>query len=110
MLDKLTDKEIVKALEERLKENKRIYSMDIVFLRNLVDLINRLQAEKERLEKLSKHHQTLINMLNEGIATAKAEARKEFAERLKGQCNCVGASILANKIDNILKEMESNNE
>lgn len=65
--------------------------------KDTLDLINRLKselfekteqletakAENESLESLSKHHRILINELNNGIAEARAEAYKEFAEKLK---------------------------
>lgn len=96
---KLTEAEIMKALEcciERrdLKQcnnydcplqykTSTFYECKKMLVESALDLINRKNAENERLEALSKHHQTLINMLNEGIAEARAEAIKEFAERVK---------------------------
>ena len=92
--------EIKKALENKLKENKHIY-LDIAFLKKLLDLINRyeeivkkcekvehfadktiatLQAENERLKW---ERDAYIEIQNTAIAEAKAEAIKEFAERLK---------------------------
>ena len=102
-MNKPTDNEIKKALEQQLKENKRIYSMDIVFLRSLVDLINRLEAENERLREKCENTQIGYNFAQDDIKTlkkdkyklqkalnlsedyrviAKAEARKEFTKLL----------------------------
>lgn len=87
----MTENEIIKALEcckERefktcrncplLNINGRAYEMS----KNALDLINRQKSKIERLENLSKHHQTLINMLNNGIAEARAEAVKDLLIRL----------------------------
>ncbi len=78
--------------------------------RDALDLINCKNAEVERLEALSKHHQTLINMLNEGIAEARAEAIKEFAERVKDKMFCEDFLLcepcdMADILDQIAKEM-----
>ena len=123
--------EIKKALENKLKENKHIYSMDIAFLKKLLDLINRyeeivkkcekvehfadktiatLQAENERLKW---ERDAYIEIQNTAIAEAKAKAIKEFAERLKEEkheCGCNYRkkpvyAVLEEKIDNLLKEM-----
>lgn len=79
----MTDNDIKKALEEKLKENKRIYSMDIVFLRNVIAYINRLEAENENYKALyeglkAEHIETI-----KAIKHYKAEAYKEFADRLR---------------------------
>ena len=50
--------------------------------KNALDLINRQQAEIERLEKIRKADNNLITSLNKCYETAKAEAYKEFAEKL----------------------------
>ena len=55
-------------------------------------LINHQQAEIERLEKIRKADDNLITSLNKCYETAKAEAYKEFAEKLKeklGDCHIV---------------------
>ena len=48
-----------------------------------LDLINRQQEEIERLEKIRKADNKLITSLNKCYETAKSEAVKEFAERVK---------------------------
>lgn len=81
-------------------------------MQNFLDLINRLQAENERLkEKLDTVKQMIndtIPLVEEDIKTAKAEAYKEFVERLRhiimwSPKNHI--SITAKDIDNLLKEM-----
>lgn len=73
---KLTDKEIIKALEEILElvlcegDLQRASTIS-----HTVDLINRLQTKNDRLE-----HQ--LETLCFTLKTAKAEAYKEFAEML----------------------------
>lgn len=86
---KLTDSEIVKALECcckgqlyqcnncPLKINGYSHCFDTL-RKYTLDLINRLQAENERLKNCWK-----ADVVRGIITGAKAEAYKEFAERLK---------------------------
>lgn len=58
-------------------------------------------------QQVAKDTLDLINRLKAEIATAKSEARKEFAERLKrrmGFCDLPNV-IVRDHIDNLLKEM-----
>ena len=79
-----------------------------------LDLINRQQAEIERLEKIRKADNNLITSLNKCYETAKAEAYKEFAEKLKEKCyedfqetdEMLSPYVTDDDIDNLLKEME----
>lgn len=120
---KLTDSEIVKALKELLKELKGkkqlILSKEGVktlccCLQNHLDLINRLQAENERLFA---DNQKFLNVMLWGskknvknlLSQIKAEAYKEFAERLKnfrftGE-GINGWAVNTKTIDNLLKEL-----
>lgn len=115
-----TEAEIMKALECCFKKGLLCESCDECpnmamgslcmdqMIKDAIDLIERKNAEIERLEALSKHHQTLINMLNEGIAEARAEAVKEFAERVKKKGftnNFCKLLITAEEVDRIAKEM-----
>lgn len=107
---KLTDEEIIKRLERCVKRGNRNYDTDIV-----LDLINRQKAENEMLKKrisdkkhaLFEQHeytaelqQTLETKCDDcdnirlsrpeywkAIKAAKAEAYKEFAERIRECCN-----------------------
>ena len=99
---KLTDKEIVKALEccsdghETCDccDLQNVYCCYSVLSKKSLDLINRQKAEIERLKKGWKADVILT-------ADAKAEAQREFAERLKEK-----SSALARLwIDNELKEL-----
>lgn len=103
MPDKLTDNEIVKALklllelvlvEGCLQRAKTIS--------NALDLINRLQEENERLKEEIKKEQ-LYN-LRMTAHSVKAEAYKEFAERLKRRFLNKN-EVINNTIDNLLKEL-----
>ena len=116
----LTDNEIIKALECCTGDFEGCASCPLYdhccdrgykLIYYALDLINRQKAEIERLKGLKKHHQELINELNKGIAEAKAEAIKEFAERLKknklhvedeGQ---IFKMVHCYDIDNLVKEM-----
>lgn len=82
---KLAEKEIIRRLEWCVKHGNRNYDTDIV-----LGLINRKRAEVENLEKqmdwLTGYNKNLMDAntaLSEKILEAKAEAYKEFAERLK---------------------------
>ena len=110
---KLTDEEIIKRLEQCVKRGNRNYNTDIV-----LDLINRQKAENEMLKKrISEQKHALFEQQEhtaelqqkletkcddcdnirlsrpeywKAIKTAKAEAYKEFASRLKDafpECN-----------------------
>lgn len=87
---KLTDAEIVKAVksyEEKILANG-IKSLEPFEVREIVERqqeeINRLQAEIERLNKCRKEEvEKLMSATDKVILEAKAEAYKEFAERLK---------------------------
>lgn len=128
MPDKLTDKEIVKALEDWIKNYDGSY-VNFKTLGNVFDLINRLQAENERLKKTKyifanvdycaddldkalKENEELKSAINgfRGYEDKiKAEAYKEFAERLKEKAHkCfMGAdkAVTISNIDNLLKEL-----
>lgn len=55
---KLTDSEIVKALQKEIQDSKRINSsyalLNLNLLKEIVDLINRQEAEVERLKNAYK--------------------------------------------------------
>ena len=115
----MTDNDIKKALECC----KNGYCDDCPFketrehcfaLDNLIlDLINRLQAENERLitecgnqsTLWSKHFESIFETAKE---TTKTEAYKEFADRLKYKYSVFhtyGGGFVKMDIDNLLKEM-----
>ena len=143
---KLTDNEIIKALEccskpvsENCKECPLCSTdcMEVDIEKLALDLINRLQeknsnltsdltslqnnltslqAENERLKDHIKEGINLAKQLPEMVSLAKAEAYKEFAERLKKEIffvnihNCEKAEIKCidlkpKHIDNLLKEL-----
>lgn len=117
MTDKnLTNNEIIKTLEGAILNAKRcdskVWSIEIYKLENVLDLINRLQAEKEELvgnnDKLKAEIERLTNAYKQcawerdvfaedikqeikkdcsylmlDIKNIKAEAYKEFTEKLK---------------------------
>lgn len=87
----MTDNEIIKALECCKRDDCDCCPNDFGnCYSNLagysLDLINRQQAEIERLEKDSKRLKKVQMQLDDAMkmySTIKAEAVKEFAERLK---------------------------
>ena len=141
---KLTDLEIVKALEWHLNnenncaecplvviKNSTTYCVDVL-LQNALDLINRLKeknsnltsdltslqndlisakAEIERLTVLADLGNVRANdyrAMRDKCKTAKAEAYKEFAERLKDKYKpyvILGSGVAEIEINNLLKEL-----
>lgn len=137
MDNKMTDKEIKKALEccvEGKCQLCPLYDNDTIadncptgVLRLCRDLINRKQAENENLnielqamrnaansyKAEVERCKGVIKMLEENVKTAKSEAIKEFAERLKDMTilstlNTIGAKMVEiADIDNLVKETVS---
>lgn len=107
----MKDNEIIKTLQDMANEYEGNFSNTVI------DFINRLQAEIERLQKENEGYEHLKVILNTAIdvlaAHIKSEARKEFAERLK---NVTVPVVLGGKyhydvitkegIDNLLKELD----
>lgn len=121
----MTDNEIIKALENcgnvgecskcPLNELGQGISLCIPHLtRSALYLINRQKAELERLKSMNQSKLDIIHDVRADLETAKVEAIKEFAERLKEKMkNC--AMYCSDKhtyyligyplIDNLVKEM-----
>lgn len=108
---KLTDEEIIKTLERCVERGNRNYDTDIV-----LDFINRQKETIETLRKCVEQHHIIrkdskspLSLLTEEI---RAEAYKEFAERLKKETlSDKGYDILQQgTIDNLLKEMVGDEE
>ena len=70
----MKDNEILKALERMSEEDAEGFSSDVL------DLINRQQAEIERLESIISTDNQLIKSLNKCYEISKDEAIKEFAD------------------------------
>ena len=122
---KLTDEQIIKAVEEYLQKSQNIKSgarqkilVDADFLKNALDLINRKDAEIERLQIRNKTLSAITRNYDWKFAKVKSEAIKEIAERLKKESSsCVTSAngyeiyetksytIMATTIDNLVKEM-----
>lgn len=124
---KFTDEEIIKALTElsRYTGFQKKYTQ---VLNATLDLIKRQKSEIERLksandekfcqwdmlaEKTKTHY---ANLYNEAKDKLKAEAYKEFAERLKQSTvmavmgNKIYAVATSKGVDNLLKEMVGEEE
>lgn len=123
--NKLTDEEIIKDLTE-LSRYTGFQEKYIQVLNATLDLIKRQKSEIERLksandekfcqwdmlaEKTKTHY---ANLYNEAKDKLKAEAYKEFAERLKSYLllNKKGemSVVCFENIDNLLKEMVGEEE
>lgn len=104
----MTDNEIIKALEHEIhiaNDIGGVHSMMIPIepIKCALDLINRQQAEIERLQK------RLDDKCDMCIARDKTEAIKEFAELVKmefyKEFDELIPSLMADRIDNLVKEM-----
>ena len=76
---------------------------------NVIDLINRLQAENERLKDYNENLLTANTALSNEILDVKAEAYKEFADRYKELIKQYWFDypirIFCDEVDNLLKEL-----
>ena len=113
---KLTDNEIKKALNvcvgmqndcgdcPLLEYSKASDECMTELMSNALDLINRLQADNERLRNHIQEGIDLAKQIPEMIATAKAEAYKECIELMK-QKNKIKIWLFDSDFDNLLKEL-----
>jgi 2-iminoacetate synthase ThiH len=134
MPNKLTDNEVVKALENAEYRRDGItlrgFYLDHEIIKQVIDLINRQKAEIERLKKSNRNWRRKVKRLRkplpasavsmmveqaerqkqkaeEFIANVKVDAYKEFAERLKAmsKANEWNGTICGVDIDNILNKL-----
>lgn len=83
----MTDNEIVRALEKEIRLTKYVDSdyanVKLEIIESALDLINRQQAESERLQNDLNVWKDIAIRETTYVSIAKNEAIKEFAERLK---------------------------
>lgn len=95
-------------------------SCRMMYAKNALDLINRQKAEIEKLKQenefchktITENAQRALEVAVEEIETAKSEAIKEFAERLKekfGIADCI-VTVNNNDIDELIEEVREENE
>ena len=116
----MTDNEIIKALECCISDKRcseiecpfRNACKDSVYAleKSALDLIKRLQWQVKRLKKYDEERDIALHARL--IATSRAEAYKEFAERLKQKTKQIQITynleydvVFVSEIDNLLKEM-----
>ena len=115
---KLTDNEIIKALECCKSDTSlcndcpydKIGECIEKLCADSIDLINRLQAENERLTQFSGILLHNGSELFKEIETVKAEAYKECIEKVKEEINkhsygVLHKTVINHKLDNLLKEL-----
>ena len=122
----MTDNEIIKALENEVKSTEYVDSdycdgVDLTLIKSAIDLINRLQAEIERLKECPKCIYEYDGKTTEycvqgpcsnfkTVEQIKSEAYKEFAEHLKEEWfnnDYDSPDVDFDEfVDNSLKEME----
>lgn len=119
----MTDNEIIKALEEEIHlaeyvDTSYVDNVSVELLKNTLDLITRQKAEIEKLKSrnnfLEIEYKNQGNLFWERVNTAKSEAIREFAEKLKTKAHnyypsidsyCVSRKVvLISDIDNLVKE------
>ena len=122
----MTDNEIIKALECCSYDNYQCDNCPYAYktctiYKDSIDLINHQKAEIERLRSMNRAKLATIHDLQIELKTAKSEAVKEFAERLKNkiktECNPYGkptfdydtSIAIMHYIDNLVKEMVGDN-
>lgn len=113
----MTDNEIIKAWESEIHLAEYVDSdycnnIDLYLIKSTLDLINRLQTENGRLKYQVNRLKTYdrrrdIDLHSMLIANARAEAIKEFAERLKKLNRWRAEDIYY--IDTLVKEMVGEN-
>ena len=110
----MTDTEIIKVLEHCAKSggcrecpmyDRKDASCLPLLIKNALELINRQKAEIERLTIKMNAFGLGMKRLAQDLETAKSEAIREFAERLKKQAGYFARAVLVDDIDNIVKEM-----
>ena len=111
---KLTDSEIVKALECCTEQHSctecPLFKTKSKCTDFFLDLVNRLQAENEKLKIWVSQNEGVLPKYEDFI---KAEAYKEFADKLKRkeqytynyQMNIGTYCVTTEDIDNLLKEL-----
>ena len=119
----MTDTEIIKALECCKDNSFNSFSCEKCSYHGTCEdalaLINRQKAEIERLTAMVEaaedylHPLPFKNAFDAEILKAKAEAVKEFAEKLEkdlGDLFMVNHPVVASIIDSLVKEMEGEHE
>ena len=68
--------------------------------------LERIAFEQQaEIERLNNNISAMATTLSNSAKETRAEAIKGFAERLKGNCKVIGAPLITNRIDNLVKEM-----
>ena len=110
MIDEMLDEQIIKAFEEVAGDNHISITHQIICC-DALRLLRRYKAEIDELKRKFDDEKSLRNLysrkskyLENALEAEKAEAIKNFAERLKDQ-NEPWLYIRLEKIDNLVKEM-----
>ena len=117
----MTDNEIIKALECCNRPANQTSCDDCPYqfstkkcsnllIKDAIDLINRQQAEIEELKTQRRVLAFLYKEERKRRKTDKAEAIKEFVERLKGHSNGEFIFTTVKLVENLVKEMVGDNK
>jgi len=101
--------DLINRQKAEIDRISRLYLEALTINAIRADIISEQKAENERLK--ANLNIELENFATEYDNKIKAEAYKEFAERLKEKTKWLFSSVSINKeIDNLLKELGCNNE
>lgn len=116
----MIDNEIIQALEcckgglccrcPRLSNGRLTGACMRELITDVLDLINRQQAEIERLNNSAKQWEDTAKDLFISRENIKAEAIKEFVEKLKEDLKSNNYIMSFDRIDNLVKEMVGEQE
>lgn len=126
-MKKFTDEQIIEALkcciaQENCEEVSceicpydKVYDCKEVMLKNVLDIFNRKNAENERLkakilvkDNINDYNTAQLRIAREELRTAKSNAIKEFAERLKAISDSrplYDELVYIDEIEEVVKEM-----
>lgn len=105
----MTDKEAIQYVISKVnnadEKGVELTEFDINKVETLISIINRQQAEIERLQGLLDGWKTESYKLSDSIDNIKSEAIKEFVEKLKEDLKSNNYIVSFDRIDNLVKEM-----
>lgn len=126
-MKRFTDEQIIEALkcciaQENCEEVSceicpydKVYDCKEVMLKNVLDIFNRKNAENERLtakilvkDNINDYNTAQLKIAREELRTAKSEAIKDFAERLKAISDSrplYDELVYIDEIEEVVKEM-----
>ena len=97
------------CMKQLIKEAYQAHLSDERALENQLRKIKEIKAEIERLKIRNKTLSAITRNYDWKFAKVKSEAIKEFAERVKNECESGWLEIRESDFDNLVKEMAGDN-